>query len=177
MWGIEHEGVEPDVMTLAKGIANGYPLSAVLTTRAIADSWKGGNISTFGGNPITATAANATLEVIAGDKLVDNAAAMGALLRAGLDALKTRYRVIGEVRGRGLMQGVELVKDEKAGDRTPAPETTLRLFEETKKRGLLIGRGGLYSNVLRVAPPLVVSRADVEEALRILDQSFEALGQ
>jgi 4-aminobutyrate aminotransferase-like enzyme len=93
MWGIEHEGVEPDVMTLAKGIANGYPLSAVLTTRAIADSWKGGNISTFGGNPITATAANATLEVIAGDKLVDNAAAMGALLRAGLDALKTRYRV------------------------------------------------------------------------------------
>jgi 4-aminobutyrate aminotransferase-like enzyme len=69
------------------------------------------------------------------------------------------------------------VKDEKAGDRTPAPETTLRLFEETKKRGLLIGRGGLYSNVLRVAPPLVVSRADVEEALRILDQSFEALGQ
>jgi alanine-glyoxylate transaminase / (R)-3-amino-2-methylpropionate-pyruvate transaminase len=177
MWGIEHEGVVPDVMTLAKGIANGYPLSAVLTTRAIADSWKGGNISTFGGNPITATAANATLDVIAGEKLVENAAAMGAILRSGLEALKARYTVIGDVRGRGLMQGVELVKDEKAGDRTPAPETTLRFFEETKKRGLLIGRGGLYGNVLRVAPPLVVSRADVEEALRILDESFAALGR
>jgi alanine-glyoxylate transaminase/(R)-3-amino-2-methylpropionate-pyruvate transaminase len=175
-WGIEHEGVQPDVMTMAKGIANGYPISAVLTTRAIADSWKGGNISTFGGNPITATAANATLDVIAGEKLVDNAAAMGSLLRSGLDALKARYTVIGEVRGRGLMQGVELVKDEKAGDRTPAAGTTLRLFEETKKRGLLIGRGGLYNNVLRVAPPLVVSPGDVAEALRILDESFAAIG-
>jgi alanine-glyoxylate transaminase / (R)-3-amino-2-methylpropionate-pyruvate transaminase len=176
MWGIEHEGVQPDVMTLAKGIANGYPISAVLTTRAIADSWKGGNISTFGGNPITATAANATVDIIVGEKLVDNAAAMGALLRAGLEALKARYTVIGDVRGRGLMQGVELVKDEKAGDRTPAAETTLRLFEETKKRGLLIGRGGLYNNVLRVAPPLVVSPSDVAEALRILDESLAAIG-
>jgi alanine-glyoxylate transaminase / (R)-3-amino-2-methylpropionate-pyruvate transaminase len=177
MWGIEHEGVVPDVMTLAKGIANGYPLSAVLTTRAIADSWKGGNISTFGGNPITATAANATLDVIVGERLVENAAALGAVLRSGLEALKAHPKTIGDVRGKGLMQAMEFVKDETAKDRTPNAAATQRFFEETKKRGLLIGRGGLYNNVLRVAPPLVVSRADVEEALRILDESFAALGR
>jgi len=177
MWGIEHDGVVPDVMTMAKGIANGYPISAVLATTAIADSWKGGNISTFGGNPITSTAANATIDVIVGDKLVDNAAVMGKLLRGGLEALKAKYPIIGDVRGRGLMQGVELVKNEKAGDRTPAVDATMRLFEETKKRGLLVGRGGLYSNVLRVAPPLVVGKTDIEEALKILDESFAALGK
>ena len=175
MWGIEHDGVEPDVMTMAKGIANGYPISAVLATKEIADSWKGGNISTFGGNPITSTAANATIDIITGDKLVDNAAAMGKILREGLEALKAKYAVIGEVRGRGLMQGVELVKNEKAGDRTPAVETTVRIFEETKKRGLLIGRGGLYTNVLRIAPALLVGKSDIEEALKILDESFAAL--
>jgi alanine-glyoxylate transaminase/(R)-3-amino-2-methylpropionate-pyruvate transaminase len=177
MWGIEHEGVQPDAMTMAKGIANGYPISAVLTTSAIADSWKGGNISTFGGNPITSAAANATLDVIVGDKLPENAAAMGKILREGLEGMKAKYAVIGDVRGRGLMQGVELVKNEKAGDRTPATETTLRLFEETKKRGLIIGRGGLYNNVLRVAPPLVVGKGEIEDALKILDDSFAALGK
>jgi 4-aminobutyrate aminotransferase-like enzyme len=175
MWGIEHEGVEPDVMTMAKGIANGYPISAVLTTAPIADAWRGGNISTFGGNPISSAAANATIDYMEEHKLTENSAAMGKLLRQGLEALKAKYTVIGDVRGRGLMQGVELVKDEKAGDRTPAVDTTLRVFEETKKRGLLIGRGGLYTNVLRVAPPLVVGKAEVEDALRILDESFAAL--
>jgi len=175
MWGIEHEGVRPDVMTMAKGIANGYPISAVLATSAIADAWKGGNISTFGGNPISSTAANATIEQIVDEKLVDNAAAMGKVLREGLEGLKAKYALIGDVRGRGLMQGVELVKDEKKGDRTPAAEATLRLFEETKKRGLIIGRGGLHGNVLRIAPPLIVGRAEVTDALAILDASFAAL--
>jgi alanine-glyoxylate transaminase/(R)-3-amino-2-methylpropionate-pyruvate transaminase len=177
MWGIEHEGVQPDIMTMAKGIANGYPISAVLTTGPIADAWKGGNISTFGGNPISCAAANATVDQIVDDKLVDNAALMGELLREGLEALKAKYATIGDVRGRGLMQGVELVKDEKAGDRTPATETTVRLFEETKKRGLLVGRGGLYNNILRVAPPLVVGRRDVQDALKVLDDSFAAVAR
>jgi 4-aminobutyrate aminotransferase-like enzyme len=175
MWGVEHEGVQPDVMTMAKGIANGYPISAVITTAAIADAWKGGNISTFGGNPISCAAANATIDQIEGDGLVENAAVMGKVLREGLDALKAQYTVIGDVRGRGLMQGVELVRDEKRGDRTPSGEATLRLFEETKKRGLLLGRGGLYGNVIRVAPSLVVGRAEIEDALRILDESFAAM--
>jgi alanine-glyoxylate transaminase/(R)-3-amino-2-methylpropionate-pyruvate transaminase len=177
MWGIDHhEGVEPDIMTMAKGIANGLPIGATLATAPIADAWKGGNISTFGGNPISCAAANATIDTIVEDKLPDNAGKMGKVLREGLLALQKKYpRAIGDVRGKGLMQALELVKDETAKDRTPAPETTARLFEETKKRGLLIGKGGLYGNTIRIAPPLNTGKADIEEALRILDQSFEAM--
>jgi alanine-glyoxylate transaminase / (R)-3-amino-2-methylpropionate-pyruvate transaminase len=176
MWGIEHhEGVEPDIMTMAKGIANGLPIGATLATAAIADSWKAGNISTFGGNPISATAANATIDTIVSEKLVDNAAVMGKVLRDGLVALKAKYpKTIGDVRGKGLMQALELVKDETAKDRTPAPQATQRLFEETKVRGLLIGKGGLYGNTVRIAPPLNIGKADVEEALGILDDAFAA---
>jgi alanine-glyoxylate transaminase / (R)-3-amino-2-methylpropionate-pyruvate transaminase len=175
MWGVNHEGLQPDVVTMAKGIANGYPISAVVTTAPIADSWRAGNISTFGGNPVACAAATATIDTIVEERLADNAASLGAVLRAGLDALKERYACIGDVRGRGFMQGVEIVRDEMAGDRTPAVDLTLRLFEETKKRGLLIGRGGLYGNVLRVAPPLVAGKAEIDGALAILDASFEAI--
>jgi 4-aminobutyrate aminotransferase-like enzyme len=177
MWGIEqHAGVEPDIMTMAKGIANGLPIGATLATAAIADSWKGGNISTFGGNPLSATAANATIDAIVGEKLADNAAAMGKVLHDGLVILQAKYpRTIGDVRGKGLMRALELVKDETARDRTPAPETTLRLFEATKTRGLLVGKGGLYGNTVRIAPPLNIDKSDVEEALKILDESFASL--
>ncbi len=177
MWGIEHhEGVEPDIMTMAKGIANGFPIAATIATAPIADSWKGGNIATFGGNPICATAANATIDTIVDQNLAANAAALGKVLREGLEALQKKYpRAIGDVRGKGLMQALELVKDETAGDRTPAPETAGRLFDETRKRGLLIGRGGLHNNVMRIAPALNCAKSDVDEALRILEQSFAAL--
>jgi alanine-glyoxylate transaminase / (R)-3-amino-2-methylpropionate-pyruvate transaminase len=175
MWGIEHHGVEPDMMTMAKGIANGYPISATLATAAIADAWKGGNISTFGGNPISSAAANATIDTIVDEKLLENAHEMGKVLKEGLLAQQEKYKIIGEVRGRGLMIGVELVKDEPAKDRTPAADLTLRFFEETKKRGLLVGRGGLYGNVLRIAPALNVSKADVETGLKILDEAFAAI--
>src|SRR5580692_8239401 len=177
MWGIEHhEGVEPDIMTMAKGIANGLPIGAVLATAAIADSWRGGNISTYGGNPISAAAANATIDTIVEEKLTDNAFAMGKLLHEGLLAVQKKFpKVIGDVRGKGLMQGLELVKDETAGDRTPAPEAAVRLFEETKKRGLLIGKGGLYGNVIRIAPALNIGKADITEGLRIIDESFTAM--
>jgi 4-aminobutyrate aminotransferase-like enzyme len=163
---------------MAKGIANGLPIAATLATAAIADSFRAGTISTFGGNPISTAAANATIDTIVEEKLTDNAAAMGKILRDGLEALKKKYpKTIGEVRGRGLMQGLELVKDETAKDRTPAPDAATRLFEETKKRGLLIGKGGLYNNTIRIAPALNIAKADVEEALRILDQSFGAFAQ
>jgi 4-aminobutyrate aminotransferase-like enzyme len=176
MWGVDHEGdgLDPDVVTMAKGIANGYPISAIVTSAPIAGAWKGGNISTFGGNPVACAAANATIGSIVDDKLVENSAAMGKVLREGLDALKPKHRAIGDVRGRGLMQGVEIVGDEKSGDRTPALEATLRIMEEARKRGLLVGRGGLYGNVLRVAPSLVVGKRDVEDALKILDDSLAA---
>jgi alanine-glyoxylate transaminase/(R)-3-amino-2-methylpropionate-pyruvate transaminase len=175
MWGVDGEGVQPDIVTMAKGIANGYPISAVVTTTPIASGWAGGNISTFGGNPISCAAASATIDVVIDDGLVENSATQGAVLKEGLEALKRRHRVVGDVRGRGLMLGIELVHDEPAGDRTPAVEATLRLLEETRKRGLLIGRGGLHGNVLRVAPPLVVSKRDVDDALTILRESFAAI--
>jgi alanine-glyoxylate transaminase/(R)-3-amino-2-methylpropionate-pyruvate transaminase len=175
MWGVDHEGVEPEIVTTAKGIANGYPISAVITTGPIAAAWRAGNISTFGGNPIACAAANATIDTIVEERLVDNAAAMGKLLRDGLEALKAKYSVIGDARGRGLMQGLEVVRDETAGDRTPDEETTVAVFEETKRRGLLVGRGGLYRNVLRIAPPLVVTKREVDDALAILDESFGAV--
>lgn len=179
MWGIEHhEGVEPDIMTMAKGIANGLPIGACLATVPVADAWKGGNISTFGGNPISTAAANATIDVIVEERLTENAAIMGQYLREGLETLKRKYpKTIGDVRGKGLMQAIELVKDETQKDRTPDAASTSRLFEETKKRGLLIGRGGLWNNVVRIAPPLNVTQAEIEEGLKTLDESFAAFAE
>lgn len=176
-WGCEQYGVEPEIMTMAKGIANGMPISATICTPAIADSLQKLTISTFGGNPITATAANATIGVMEKHDLKGNAERMGQRLRAGLEGLQKKYpRTIGDVRGMGLMQGVEHVMDETQGDRTPNPKATARLFEETKKRGLLIGKGGLYGNVLRISPPLTVNAAEVDEAIAKLDESYGAIG-
>jgi len=176
-WGCEQYGVEPDIMTMAKGIANGWPLSATICTPAIADSLQKLTISTFGGNPISVTAANATLEVMEKQDLRGNSERQGRRLRAGLEGLQRKYpRTIGDVRGMGLMQGVEHVADETQGDRTPNAQATARLFEETKKRGLLIGKGGLYGNVLRISPPLTVNAAEVDEAIGKLDESYRAIG-
>lgn len=176
MWGIEQYGVEPDMMTMAKGIANGLPLGAIVATAPIADSLGKGSISTFGGNPVSCTAGVKVLEIIERDELASNAEAMGAVLREGLEALKRAHpRIIGDVRGMGLMQGIELVKDEEAGDRTPNPQATSRLFEETKKRGLLIGKGGLFGNTVRIAPALNIREDEVQEGVKILGESFRAL--
>jgi 4-aminobutyrate aminotransferase-like enzyme len=175
-FGISHWGVEPDIMTMAKGIANGMPLAVAIATPEIADAFKKLTISTFGGNPVSCAAANATLDVMEQENLPERAARTGALLRAGLEELQKRFpRRIGDVRGKGLMQGLELVVDETAGDRTPDPAATTRLFEETKKRGLLIGKGGLYGNCIRISPPLTVSDTDIDDALGIFRESFEAM--
>jgi 4-aminobutyrate aminotransferase-like enzyme len=176
MFGIEHWGVEPDIMTMAKGIANGMPIAATIATEEIAEAFKKLTISTFGGNPITCTAANATIKVIERDNLPGHAEIMGERLRAGLEELARRYPgPIGDVRGKGLMQAIELVKDEAGGDRTPDAEITARLFEETKSRGLLIGKGGLFGNVVRISPPLTVAAGEIDEALAIFEQSFAAM--
>jgi len=175
-WGCEQYGVEPDIMTMAKGIANGMPLSATLATPAIGDSFTKSTISTYGGNPITATAGKATIDFIEKHDLRRNAAVQGARLRAGLERIQRKHpRLVGDVRGMGLMQGVEIVVDETAGDRTPNPQAVNALFEETKKRGLLIGKGGLLGNCLRIAPPMTASAADVDEALAKLEESFAAI--
>ncbi|MFO1460253.1 MAG: aspartate aminotransferase family protein [Verrucomicrobiota bacterium] len=175
-FGIEHWGVEPDILTMAKGIANGMPLGVCIATPEIADSFRKAQISTFGGNALSCAAANAVLDVIEDDHLVQNAAVQGARLRAGLEELRRRHpKTIGDVRGMGLMQALELVVDETTGDRTPNSDLTLRLFEETRKRGLLIGKSGLFGNAVRLAPPLNVSASEVDEALRLLGDSFAAL--
>ncbi len=176
MFGIEHWGVEPDVMTMAKGIANGMPLAACIATPEVADAFKKAHISTFGGNPLSCTAANATIAEIEDHKLVANAEAQGKRLREGLEDLQRRHpKVIGDVRGKGLMQAIELVVDEPAGDRTPNVPATLRLFEETKKRGLLIGKGGLFGNSIRIAPALNITAGEIDEGLKTLRESFATM--
>ncbi|MDH5491703.1 MAG: aspartate aminotransferase family protein [Myxococcales bacterium] len=176
MWGIEAYGVEPEMMTMAKGIANGLPLAAVVATPAIADSFTKSTISTFGGNPLSCAAANKVLEIIERDDLPAHAEAMGELLREGLLALQAAHpRTIGDVRGRGLMQALELVEDETAQNRTPHKAAVGALFEATKSRGLLIGKGGLHGNVIRISPPLTITADEVREALRLLAESFASM--
>ncbi|MFQ5684759.1 MAG: aspartate aminotransferase family protein [Candidatus Binatia bacterium] len=172
MFGIEQWEVEPDIMTFAKGMANGTPIGATVATAEVADSMKGMSISTFGGNPVTGAAALATIHVIEEENLVENARVMGQRLRSGLEALQEKYPVIGDVRGMGLMQGLELVRENKR----PDPETVGRLFERTKAHGLLIGKGGLMGNVIRISPPLSVTKDQVDEALKALDRSFSEMG-
>jgi len=169
-FGIEQWEVTPDIITCAKGMANGVPVGATITTSELAGSFIGLTISTFGGNPVTAVAARATIEVIEEEKLLENAHTVGNYLRGKLDALKDKYPVIGDVRGMGLMQALELVKDRETKE--PAPEATVQLMERARDNGLLIGKGGLYGNVIRLSPPLNIARADVDEAVGLLDKSL-----
>jgi 4-aminobutyrate aminotransferase-like enzyme len=172
-FGIEHWGVEPDILTTAKGMANGAPVGATIAAPEVADAFQGMTISTFGGNPVTAAAARATIQVIEEEKLLDNADEMGTYLRASLDQLQEKHLLVGNVRGMGLMQGLELVKDRKTKE--PAPQETNALMERCKTNGLLIGKGGLYGNVLRLSPALNVGKAEIEEAIRILDKSLSEM--
>ena len=172
-FGIEHWEVVPDVITCAKGMGNGVPVGATVTTSELAASYRGMTISTFGGNPVTSVAARATIEVIEEENLRENAASVGAYFREKLDELQEKHALIGEVRGKGLMQGIELVKDR--GTKEPAPEATTRLLEHTRENGLLIGKGGLYGNVVRLSPMLNISKTDVDEAVRALDTSFSEI--
>ena len=169
-WGIEHWEVEPDIITSAKGMANGVPIGLTLTRPEIADAYKGLTISTFGGNPVTCVAAKATIDLIEEERLMDNAQEVGNHFRQGLEALKEKHALIGDVRGMGLMQGIELVKDRQT--KAPAPEATNLVMERARVNGLLVGKGGLYGNVIRMSPPLNISKADVDQALVALDTSL-----
>ncbi len=169
-FGIEHWDVVPDIMTMAKGIANGFPLSNTMTTPEIAGKLTGLTISTFGGNPVSAAASLATLEVLEEEAPPEHVAQVGALLRSGLEKLQEKYPLIGDVRGKGLMQGIEVVADRASKE--PSPQAVNELFEATKARGLLIGKGGMYGNVIRIAPPLTATEDHIAEALDILDHAF-----
>jgi len=169
-FGIEHWEVVPDIMTCAKGMANGTPIGATITTEELAASFQGLTISTFGGNPVTSVAARATIQVIEEENLLENADIVGTYFRGKLEGLQEKYPVIGDVRGKGLMLGLELVKDRATKE--PAPAATTQLLERARENGLLIGKGGLHGNVIRLSPMLNISKSDVDEAIRLLDRSF-----
>jgi len=172
-WGIEHWEVEPDILTSAKGLANGHPIGLTMARPEIADSFQGLTISTFGGNPVTCATAKAVIEVMEEDDLRTNAAIVGGYFRQKLEGLQEKHKLIGEVRGMGLMQALELVEDRDT--KQPSPAGTNAVLEECRKAGLLVGKGGLYGNVIRMSPPLNITKGDVDEAYRMLDQAFTAV--
>jgi 4-aminobutyrate aminotransferase len=171
-FGIEHYGVVPDIITSAKGLGNGLPIAVTIATPEAAAGLRGLTISTFGGNPVAATAARAVLEFIEDQNLLANTAEMGVLLRARLEELKDKHALIGDVRGMGLLQAIELVRDRRT--REPAPEETAALMEAARENKLLIGKGGLHGNVIRISPPMNIGRGDVDEFARRLDAAFSA---
>lgn len=169
-FGIEQWGVTPDIITSAKGLANGAPIGVTIARADVADAMRGMTISTFGGNPISATAACAVLDYIEEQNLLANTAAVGAYLREKLLELKDKHPLIGDVRGMGLLQALELVRDRESKE--PATSETLDVMEACRENRILLGRGGLYGNVLRISPPMNISKADVDAFIVALDASF-----
>jgi len=168
-FGIEHWDVVPDIMVMAKGIAGGMPVGATITTDEIASSWQGKTISTFGGNPICMAAMAEAMEVMREEDVPGNAVARGGQLRAGLVALAEAFPWIGDVRGMGLMQAIELVKDRTTKE--PDPERTGAFMEAAKAEGLLLGKAGLRDNVIRFGPSLLVTEGEVDDALRRVERA------
>jgi 4-aminobutyrate aminotransferase len=149
------------------------PIGLTVAKPEVADAWKGIHISTFGGNPITNTAAKAVIDLIEEENLAANAADTGGYLRAKLEELQKKYPIIGDVRGMGLMQGLELIED--PASKNPAPQLALRLMEGARENRILIGRGGLYGNVIRISPPLNIQKSDVDEFITRLESAFRSL--
>ncbi len=173
-WGFETQGVIPDIVTMAKGIGNGCPLGAVVTTPKIAAALAQRiHFNTFGGNPVVCAQGRAVLEVIAREKLQENALKIGTRLLAGLGALKKKHDLIGDVRGKGLMLGIELVKNRKS--REPAREESAQIMETCKEMGLLLGKGGLWGQTVRFSPPMCLHEQDADFLLEVLDQAFQKL--
>ncbi len=166
-FGIEHWGVEPDIMTSAKGMGNGVPIGWTIATPEVADAFPGLTFSTFGGNPVSCAVGLAVIKVIENDDLRTNARIVGEYFHNELLKLQEKYACIGDVRGMGLMQAIELVKDHKTKE--PNPEAVLRVFEETKRRGVLIGKGGLYGNIIRTGLMLNTTTETVDRLVEALD--------
>lgn len=170
-WGFENYDVVPDIVTMAKGIGNGAPLAAVTTTREIAEALTERlHFNTFGGNPVSMAAGLGVLDAIEDDHLQENARVIGRQLRDGLDALKEQHHLIGDVRGMGLMLGMELVLDRTT--KKPASTAANTVLEHARRDGVLFGKGGLAGNVLRIKPPMCLTRDDAEYALAVLDTAL-----
>ena len=170
LFAIEHYGVEPDLMAMAKGIADGFPLSAFIARAEIAAAFTpGDHLSTFGGNPVSCAAALANIDVLLGEDMLGNATRRGAQIMKRLGAFQERCPRVGDVRGKGLMIGIELVKDRQ---KTPAAKEASQVRAACRERGVLIGLGGVYGNVLRLQPPLVLTAAEADEACEVLEKAI-----
>ncbi|VFQ71781.1 unnamed protein product [Cuscuta campestris] len=173
-WGFEAHGVVPDIVTMAKGIGNGIPLGAVVTTPDIANALTNRcYFNTFGGNPVCTAGGLAVLKVLEKEKLQQNALTVGSYLKDRLVSLTEKHEIIGDVRGRGLMLGVEFVTDRKL--KTPAKIETLHLMEEMKDMGVLIGKGGFFGNVFRITPPLCFTKEDADFLVDVMDYSMSRM--
>ena len=169
-WGYQSHGITPDILTFAKGLGNGMALAGVVATASLMDTLPANSISTFGGNPMSTAAGLANLDYLLEHDLQTNAYKVGNRLKSNLDELADRTEIIAEVRGKGLMLGVELVK---AGGLDPDPAAAAAVMEEAKKEGLLIGKGGLYGNTLRIAPALSLTEAEADEGFEKLARAIE----
>ena len=173
-WGFETQGVVPDIVTMAKGIGNGCPLAAVVTTPQIAAALSQRiHFNTFGGNPVVCATGKAVLDVIEREKLQANSHAMGNYLISGLQRLKEKHSVIGDVRGKGLLLGIELVKDRATKE--PARAECAQVLETCRDLGLLLGKGGLYGQTIRFSPPMCIHQEDGDFILAVLDQALGRL--
>ncbi|MNK85647.1 5-aminovalerate aminotransferase DavT [compost metagenome] len=170
-FGIEHYDVEPDLMTGAKGMANGLPIGWVIANDEVSTALNGKvHLNTFGGNPVSSTAALATLDAMESRDLPGNAQRVGGYFRMRLEELAEKHSLIGDVRGMGLMQALELVKDRKTKE--PAKQELQRVVEVARENGLVIGKGGLHGNVIRMTPPMSISTSEVDVAIASLDAAF-----
>ena len=176
-WGFGDQDAVPDIVTLGKPIGNGHPLAAVITTPAIAERFAAGRyyFNTFGGNPVACAAGLAVLDVLDRERLVENARLVGAGLRGHLDELAARHALIGDVRGRGLFFGVDLVRDRET--REPDADAAHAVMNELRRRGVLVGRTGRHANVLKIRPPLVFSRANADKLATTLDEVLAAVSR
>lgn len=173
MFAIENYDVAPDIMTMAKALGNGTPISAFIATEKVANTYTKPGASTLGGNPVSSTAALATLDYLIDNDLAGNARARGAQLKAGLSELQKKYPIIGDIRGIGLMVGAELVHK----DKSPAAEEVDFILEEMKNRGFIVGKNGVARNVLAFQPPLVITEQNINDLLDALDIVLAQLPQ
>ena len=173
-FGIQHWDVEPDIMVMAKGIANGAPVGATIATDEIAHAWRGKTISTFGGNPVSMAALCATQDELRDHDAPDNAEARGRQLRTALVEMQGRHPWMGDVRGMGLMQAIEIVKDPQTKE--PDHERTAALMEASREEGVLIGQGGLHGTVIRIGPSLLITEDEMAEGIEKLGRAIDRVG-
>ncbi len=171
MFGITSYGVEPDIMTMAKGLANGIPIGAMIATPEMAKAATKQQINTFGGNPISSATAIAVIDTIIEEKLMDNCKTIGDYILTGLNELKKDFPILADIRGKGLMLGVEIANSNK----DPLVAETNKIIEDLKDNGIIIGKGGIFGNVLRIKPPMIITKANVDTFMQQLQKTLSKI--